>query len=148
MASGIKMTPLDMYYMEREAVEKMEIPYYLKGTIIRHFSRPVHPLAKKMHRLFRKWKEELHMWEIEDDRTLFTSGILVTLLDKDGAKYFTDEAREVASWDDNYSLPLSRAETRALTDFYDICADVESHAYELPAYPTFTNSIERNTINY
>ena len=145
MASGINMTPLDVYYVQRNTVEKMELPYYLKETIVRHFSLPVHPVARKMHRFFRKWKKELHMWEIKDNRTLFTSGILVTLLNKNGGTYFTDEAREISSWDDDACRSLSGGESRALTELYDICADVESHAYELPAYPTFMNNIEKYT---
>ena len=139
-------TPLERYYVERQTVMSMELPWNIKRQMCELIARPKHPLASKVQRFVSVWKDTVGEHRIDEDTTPFGSGCLVDIIGKWCRETGTSLSCEFIStlehtiWRyDTYSCDVSHSEKRIIRDFYDVCGEYDIHAYRLPAY----NNIER-----
>lgn len=140
MASSSRVhSPLEKYYMERRAVDSLELPWNVKRQMSLMMSRPVHPTARAMHRFIDVWNDTFGRKRIDEDTTPFGSGTLVNIIGMWSRKTgyalsleFTGLCDDIiTSQEDFYG---SEGQKRAIFEFYDICGEYDNFAYMLPSY--------------
>ena len=142
------MSPLDIYYAQKDEINRLNIPWDIKRNMMGLFERPIHPTACAIKGFLHAWTKECKSWEIENDVSIFGAGNMPIVLrdcrDHLGKKigvsknvsYFTDILRDTIE----LGCPhFTKGHSRIMKDFYDICASYDNHIYELPAYQTMTS---------
>jgi len=151
MAAGIYQSPLDVYYTQRDEIDKLPLPWNVKRDMRGLLTRPTHPSSRAMG-VFLKLRRDLaeenaaedghekkenvpfhHRFRFRMDYTLFGAGNLTTLIAGDDIATFI---RHVALGGN--PPQLTKSESRVLYDFRDICStyEVEEEVFEseIPTY--------------